>query len=193
MISYSIDTSIETKNCENIMVYSKFKICHNQIGGKKELQEQALKLKLVKEKSELYNLSELDLLYLPEMYNYTKIQRPTWQHDLTNECRRFEDSLFASWMYITLAIFADQMMVKAYQNDNFLTFMLLGLVNLWMMSALSIKCDRGRSENLGGRAVIEVYLMEHLQESDWSFWEFASTISSPVGVSFYFGQNYNVF
>ena len=100
------------------MVYSKFKIRHNQIGGKKELQEQALKLKLVKEKLELYNLSELDLLDLPEMYNYTKIQSPTWQHDLTNECRRFEDSLFASWMYIALAIFADQMMVNFFIRSN---------------------------------------------------------------------------
>ena len=49
----------------------------------------------------------------------------------------------------------------------------LGLVNFWLMLSLSIKCDRGRSENLGGRAEIEVYLIEHLQESDWSLWEFA--------------------
>ena len=74
------------------------------------IQEQALKLKLVKEKSE----SLLDLLDLPEMYNYTKIQKPTWQHGLTNECRRFEDSLLASLMYITLAIYADQMMVNFF-------------------------------------------------------------------------------
>ena len=67
--------------------------------------------------------------------------------------------------------------------------MAVGLVNLWMMSLLSNDCDHGRFENLGGRAVIEVYLMEHLQESDWSFWEFAP----PAVVSFYFGQNYNVF
>ena len=67
--------------------------------------------------------------------------------------------------------------------------MVLGLVNLIMMSALSISSDRGRSENLGGRAVIEVYLMEHLQESDWSVWEF----TRPVGGSFWFGQNYNSF
>ena len=67
--------------------------------------------------------------------------------------------------------------------------MVLGLVNFWMMLTLSINCDRGRSENLGGRAEIEVYLIEHLQESDWSLWEFAP----PALVSFYFGQNYNVF
>ena len=69
--------------------------------------------------------------------------------------------------------------------------MAVGLVNLWMMSLLSNDCDHGRFENLGGRAVIEVYLMEHLQESDWNFWELAPLRATAV--SFCFGQNYDVF
>jgi len=78
MIHYSIDTSIGTKICENNTVYSKFKILHNQIDGKNEIQEQALKLKLVKEKSE----SLLDLLDLLEMYiqlyKNTKANMAAW-------------------------------------------------------------------------------------------------------------------
>ena len=62
--------------------------------------------------------------------------------------------------------------------------MAVGLVNLWMMSLLSNDCDHGRFENLGGRAVIEVYLMKHLQESDWNFWELAPLRATQINFLF---------